>query len=84
MWLLVPEVEYDVDDDGQGDADDQHGHDGEIEGEVVLLDEYITRQLAQEGYVLAEHQQQPDNDNHPAGYQQYFTQSRQIHREILA
>lgn len=68
-------MQYHVDDYGQNDADDDAGDDGEIEGGVVLLHEDIARQLAQEGDVLGEDQQQPYHDDHAAENQQYFTDS---------
>jgi len=43
-----------VNNDGQHDADKYEGNYGEIKGEIVLLDEYISRQLAEEGDVLGE------------------------------
>jgi len=71
---FIKKMQYDVDDDGQHDADEQEGDNGEIEREIILLDEYIPRQLAQEGDVLAENQQQPDRHDHTAEDEQHFTE----------
>ena len=53
---LFKETQYQVNDNGQHDADDEEGDDGEIEGEIVLLYEDVTREPAQKGDMLAEDQ----------------------------
>jgi hypothetical protein len=65
-----------VNDDGEHDADNYEGNDGEIKGEIVLLDKYISRQLAEEGDMLCEDEQQPDHDNNAAEDEEYFAQAR--------
>lgn len=55
-----------INNDGECDAGYDEGNYGEIKGEVVLLDKYITRQLAEERKVLSEDEQQPYHDDNTA------------------
>jgi hypothetical protein len=72
-----------VNNDGEHDADDEEGNYGKIKGEIVLLDKYISRQLAEEGDMLSEDEKQPDHDDNTAEDEEYFTQACHIHRKIL-
>ena len=61
-WGLLPE---ESEEQGQDDADDDTGYNGEIEGEPLSLDVDIPRQLPDPGDLIPQGQEQTyDHENH--------------------